>query len=79
MIPEAAPILGRMLLLAGIVMAAVGLFLMLGPRLPAFFGRLPGDFQWGRGNVRVYFPLGTCLLISLVLTLVVWLISLVRR
>ncbi len=79
MTPEAAPILGRMLLLVGIVLAAVGLFLMLGPRLPGFPGRLPGDFQWGRGNLRVYVPLGTCLLISLVLTLVVWLISLLRR
>jgi len=75
----AAPILGRMLLFAGIVLAAAGLFLLLAPRLPAFFGRLPGDFQWGRGNVRVYFPLATCLLLSVVLTLIAWLISLLRR
>ena len=79
MTPEAAPILGRMLLLAGIVLAAAGLLLMLGPRLPGFPGRLPGDFQWGRGNVRVSFPLATCLLLSVVLTLIVWLISLLRR
>ena len=79
MTPEATQIFGRMLLLIGIVLAALGLFLLLGPRLPAFFGRLPGDIQWGRGNVRVYFPLGTCLLISLILTLVFSLVSLLRR
>jgi len=79
MTPEAAPIFGRMLVVAGLVLTAVGIVLLLGPRLPAFFGRLPGDFEWGRGNVRLYVPLGTCLLISLVLTLIVWLVSLVRR
>jgi len=58
MTPEATAI-GRTLLYAGIVVAAVGLLLLLAPRLPAFFGRLPGDFQWGHGRVRIYVPLGT--------------------
>jgi len=79
MTPETGPNFGRMLVLVGIALAAAGLLLMLGPRLPGFLGRLPGDFQWGRGNLRVYFPLATCLLISLVLTLIAWLISLLRR
>ncbi|WP_243664068.1 DUF2905 domain-containing protein [Rhodothermus marinus] len=33
------------------------------------FGRLPGDFSWEKGNFRIYFPLGTMLLVSLVLTI----------
>jgi len=79
MTPEAPPVIGRMLLYAGLVLAAAGLLLLLAPRLPAFFGRLPGDFQWGRGSVRVYVPLGTCLVVSLILTLILWLVSLRRR
>jgi hypothetical protein len=37
--------------------------------------RLPGDFTWGKGSVRVYFPLGTSILVSVVLTLLLWLFS----
>ncbi len=79
MSPDAAPALGRMLLYAGIVLAAVGLLLLLTPRLHSFLGRLPGDFQWGRGSVRVDVPLGTCLLVSLILTLILSLVSYLRR
>jgi hypothetical protein len=62
--------LGRWLLLMGVVLLVVGgLLLFLGrlPQLP--LGRLPGDFSWEKGNVRIYFPLGTMLLVSLVLTI----------
>lgn len=79
MAPDPTPIVGRMLLLLGIVLAATGLFLMIGPRLPGFIGRLPGDLSFGRGNVRVYVPLGTCLLLSLILTIIVSLITWLRR
>ena len=61
--------IGRILLVTGAVMALVGLLLMLGGRLPGL-GRLPLDFHWQFGNTRLYFPLGTMLLISLLLTLV---------
>jgi cytochrome c biogenesis factor len=60
--------LGRMLLLLGLVLAAVGLLVLLGVRIP-FFGRLPGDlsFRWGGGSF--FFPIVSCLVLSVLLTL----------
>ena len=61
--------IGRLLIIAGAVLFIVGAFFALGGRLP-FLGRLPGDISFKSGNVQVYFPLVTCLLLSAVLTLV---------
>lgn len=61
---------GRVLVVMGIVIVAIGLLLALGPRLPFRIGRLPLDFHLQRGNFNFYFPLGTSILVSLVLTLV---------
>jgi hypothetical protein len=61
-------IMGRLLLVLGLGIAVVGLLMALGVRLP--FGRLPGDFSGGGGNVSWAFPLGTSLLLSVVLTIV---------
>ncbi len=71
-------LLGRVLLLGGIALAALGLLLMFGPRLP-HLGRLPGDIVWSRGNLRVYLPITTSLLLSVALTLLLALVSLFRR
>jgi hypothetical protein len=60
--------LGRPLIVVGAVLLLLGLFLTFGPRIPGL-GRLPGDVVWRRGNTTVYFPLVTCLVISLVLSL----------
>ena len=60
--------LGRPLIVVGAVLLLVGLFLTFGPRIPGL-GRLPGDIVWRRGNTTVYFPVVTCLVISLVLSL----------
>jgi hypothetical protein len=59
--------LGWVLLVAGVVLVGLGAVVMLGSRLP-FFGRLPGDmvFNWSGGSL--YFPLVTCLVISILLT-----------
>ncbi len=62
--------LGRLLLVMGIVIAVVGLILMLGTKLPFRIGRLPLDIHYQRDNFSFYFPLGTSILLSLVLTLV---------
>jgi hypothetical protein len=70
-----AGLVGRLLLAVGILVAVVGGLMVLGIRLP--FGRLPGDFSGGSGNVSYAVPIGTCLVISVVLTLVLNLI--VRR
>ena len=56
---------------------AVGLLVMLLSRIGLF--RLPGDFSWGGRNWRVYFPLASSVLLSLLLTLLLWLIQRFRR
>ena len=61
--------IGRTLLVLGIVLVLVGLLLLLVPRVP-WLGRLPGDFSFGGGSWRVYLPLGTSIVISLILSLV---------
>jgi hypothetical protein len=62
--------LGRMLLVMGAVLALLGVVLILGPKLPFRIGRLPLDFHYERDNFRFYFPLGTSILLSVLLTLV---------
>lgn len=64
--------LGKLLVVAGLLIAGFGLYLSLGGKLPPL-GRLPGDIHVQRENFSFYFPLGTCLLISAVLTLLFWL------
>ena len=65
---------GRALVIVGIVIVAVGLLMMMAGRIP-WIGRLPGDIHVQRGNWTFYFPLATSLLLSLVLTLIFWLIG----
>jgi hypothetical protein len=64
--------MGKLLLVAGLVIAGIGLLIMLG--LP--FGRLPGDISYERGNTRFYFPIVTCLVLSVLFSL---LMALLRR
>jgi hypothetical protein len=59
---------GRLLLVVGIIVAAVGGFLALGGRLP--FGRLPGDISIQGQNSGFFFPIVSCIVISVVLTVV---------
>jgi hypothetical protein len=66
------PDLGRMLIVFGAVLLIVGVILTMGARLP-WLGRLPGDISIEREHFRFYFPLATSILLSLVLTLVLWL------
>jgi len=58
--------LGKLLLIVAAALAVVGLLLMFGSRIG--LGHLPGDLRLGRGSTRVYIPLATSLLISIVLT-----------
>ena len=67
--------LGRLVLIAGILIAVVGFVLMLGPKLPFRIGRLPLDFHYQRDNFSVYLPLGTSILLSLLLTAVLSLLN----
>ena len=66
--------LGRALILLGVLFAAAGLALLLAPKIP-WIGRLPGDIVYERDNVRVYVPLASCLLASVALSLVCWIIN----
>jgi hypothetical protein len=61
--------LGRLLLVFGGALAVLGLLLTLGPRLPGRLGRLPGDIVIRGENYTFYFPLVTCLLLSVILSL----------
>jgi ABC-type enterochelin transport system permease subunit len=60
--------IGRWLIGLGIILVIVGVVLLVLGRLP-WFGRLPGDIVIERENLKVFIPLGTMLLISLILTL----------
>jgi hypothetical protein len=64
--------LGRMLLVAGLMIAGIGALLMLGERLG--LGKLPGDLLWKRKNTTVSFPIMTSLVVSVVLTVILNLI-----
>ena len=72
--------LGRFLVIAGVILVALGLILMAGSRFSFFgLGRLPGDFAYKGKNFQFYFPIVTCLVLSVVLTLVFWVISFLTR
>ena len=61
------PEIGKLLIIVGGIVLVVGLILTLGLRIP-YLGKLPGDISIDRGNVHFYFPIVTCLLVSLLLT-----------
>jgi hypothetical protein len=67
--------IGRMLIAVGLLVAALGVIVSLGEKLPIRLGRLPGDIIIRGKNSLFCFPLVTCLLISAVLSLVLWLIN----
>jgi hypothetical protein len=69
---------GKLLLVFGLVLVALGVLLTLGPKLPGRLGRLPGDLVIRRENVTFYFPLVTCLLVSVMLSMILWLIGKMR-
>jgi len=61
--------LGRFLIVLGAAATLIGLLLVLVPRLP-WLGRLPGDILIRRGTFTFYFPLVTCVVVSVILTLI---------
>ena len=68
---------GKWLIAAGIVIAAVGALVLLLGRVGLF--RLPGDLEFGSRNWRLYVPIASCIVISIILTLILWLINYFRR
>jgi hypothetical protein len=67
--------LGKLLLVLGGTIVVIGLALLFAGRLHLPLGHLPGDFVYRGKNTIVYFPLATSIIISVVLTLLFWLIS----
>ncbi len=66
--------LGKLLIVAGLLIAGVGLYMTLGGKFN-LIGRLPGDIRIERDNFTLFFPLGTCLLVSALISLFIWFIK----
>lgn len=71
--------LGRTLLVFGALLVFVGAMLYFGAKLPFRLGRLPGDIIHRGEHTTFYFPIVTCLLVSIVLSVLFWLFSQFRR
>ena len=71
--------LGRWLIGLGLLIAAVGVAVLLIGKTGLPIGRLPGDITWRGKNTTVYFPLVTCIIVSVVLSLVFWILSRLGR
>lgn len=66
--------IGKSLIIIGMVILITGLFITYGPRIP-YLGKLPGDIYYRKDGVVFYFPLATSIVISLILSVVIYLIS----
>lgn len=66
---------GKLLIFLGVALVAVGVLLAWGGRLPGRLGRLPGDIVIRRDNFTFYFPLATSLVLSVILSLLFWLLG----
>ena len=73
------PELGRTLLFLGGFVVLIGALLLFGGKLPFRLGRLPGDIVYRGEHTTIYFPIVTCLVLSIGLNLLLWLFSRFRR
>ncbi|HLZ15105.1 MAG TPA: DUF2905 domain-containing protein [Candidatus Saccharimonadales bacterium] len=64
--------LGRSLVIVGLILAGIGLLLWSGIG-KGWLGRLPGDVHYSKGNFTFYFPIVTCIVLSLILSMILWL------
>jgi DUF2905 family protein len=71
--------LGKLLIVCGVAVAVAGSFLLLSGKLPFRLGRLPGDIVYKGSNSSFYFPVVTCILLSVVLSLLMWAVNYFRR
>jgi len=67
--------LGRVLIGIGVLLVVCGAVVLLLGKMGLLLGRLPGDFTWRGKHTTVYFPLVTCIVVSAVLSLVLWVVS----
>ena len=66
--------MARWIIIAGLVLVLIGLILHFAPGALRWFGRLPGDIRIERENVRVYIPIASMLVISIILSLILYLL-----
>jgi ABC-type tungstate transport system substrate-binding protein len=71
--------IGKVLIVFGVGLAIVGVLLLVGGRLPLRLGRLPGDISYQGRNGGFYFPVVTCVVLSVALSLLMWIINYFRR
>jgi hypothetical protein len=67
--------LGNLLIFAGGLLILVGLVVMLAGRANVPVGRLPGDISYRGKNTAIFFPITTCIILSIVLSFVLWLVN----
>ncbi len=70
---------GKLLLMLVLFLIVVGVLLVVGTRLPFRLGRLPGDIVYQGRHTTFYFPIVTCIVLSVVLSFVLWLVGQFRR
>jgi hypothetical protein len=71
--------IGKLLLVIGVVLVGAGALLLYSGRLPFRLGRLPGDIVYQGRHGSFYFPIVTCIVISVALTLLFWVVNFFRR
>ncbi len=68
------PQFGKVLIVFGVLIVVVGLVLLFAEKIP-LIGKLPGDFSFKSGNIRVYVPIATCIVLSVLVTIILNLIG----
>lgn len=71
--------MGKLLIALGVALIVAGLAVLALERAGVGLGRLPGDFAWRGRSVQVWFPLGTCIVLSVLLLAVFYLLSKLHR
>ena len=66
--------IGKLLIFFGLIISATGIIILLAGKIP-WIGRLPGDLYIQRRNFAFYFPITTSIIVSIILTLIIWFIS----
>ncbi len=65
---------GKLFIFIGLLLVLIGIVFIVGNKIP-FIGKLPGDIAIERKNFNFYFPLTTCIIISIILSLIFWLLG----
>ena len=63
--------IGKIIIFIGLLLVIIGFVFMLGSKLP-FIGKLPGDIAFEKKNYSFYFPVTTCIIISIILSFILW-------